>query len=111
MTNNLKTVIAYRFAYIASETTRCAAHQDDRAGVLGPVTHGAHQGYCDVCEEMRYGSEMVDDEIRDLRAEAEAAGDSAMVAICDRALAGDTAAITECVRVMDEAQASGDEAQ
>ena len=49
---------------------------------------------------------MTTSEIRTLRTEAAAAGDQAMVEICDRAIDGDAAAIAECERVQAEAAAA-----
>lgn len=43
--------------------------------------------------------------IDELRAEAAAAGDKAMVDICERALEGDTAAMIACYRVINDARA------
>lgn len=44
-----------------------------------------------------------DDQIRQLRTEAGAAGDREQVALCDRALAGDAAARAECAEVIGDA--------
>ena len=49
------------------------------------------------------------EQIETLRAEAGAAGDSEMVAICDRALDGDEDAILECAEDIDDARAQNDE--
>lgn len=51
---------------------------------------------------------ITDSQIRNLRTEAAAAGDTEQVAICDRALAGDTDAVKECERVIRAAQAMAD---
>ena len=48
---------------------------------------------------------ITDSQITALRSEARMAGDSAQVAICDRALAGDDAARSECARVISDAAA------
>lgn len=45
------------------------------------------------------------DDVTELRAEADKAGDSNQVAICDRALAGDDDAWAECERAIDYARA------
>jgi hypothetical protein len=45
------------------------------------------------------------EQIETLRAEAASAGDTAQVAICDRATDGDDSAIAECARVINEARA------
>lgn len=52
---------------------------------------------------------MTTSEIRTLKIEAAAAGDQAMVEICDRAIDGDAAALAECERVQAEAAAQDDE--
>lgn len=48
------------------------------------------------------------DDIRALRAEAAQAGDSGMVALCDRAIAGDTAARRDCCDAIEDARAALD---
>lgn len=50
---------------------------------------------------------VTDEQIVILRAEAGAAGDTAQVAICDRALDGDVTARVECARVIADAEAQG----
>lgn len=50
-------------------------------------------------------AEITDAQIEALRTEAGGAGDSAQVAICDRALQGDESARAECARVIADAQA------
>jgi len=55
--------------------------------------------------EMEKTPEVTDEQIKALRDEAGAAGDSEQVVICDRALYGDDAARDECASVIAEAQA------
>ena len=50
-------------------------------------------------------STITNEQIEALRAEAGAAGDTAQVAICDRALDGDAVARAECARVIADAAA------
>lgn len=43
-------VITHKFAYVAGMVNLCQRHQHTRRfGVLGEVTHGWHDGYCDCC--------------------------------------------------------------
>ncbi|MCA9630058.1 MAG: hypothetical protein KC766_20445 [Myxococcales bacterium] len=53
-------------------------------------------------------SEITDEQIEALRAEAAAAGDSAMVTICDSALAYHESSRIECARVIADAAAQGE---
>lgn len=52
-----KQVITYQLAYdTRREVTLCVdcSERDDIAdvvGSLGPVQHGLHEGYCDLCEQ------------------------------------------------------------
>lgn len=55
--------------------------------------------------------QITDDQIETLRIEAGAAGDSAQVAICQRALDGDDTARAECARVIEDAAAQIDAIQ
>lgn len=48
---------------------------------------------------------ITDEQIEALRSEAGSAGDSEMVAICDRALAGDQGEREECARVIADVEA------
>lgn len=70
------------------------------ATVGDAVVAGEHN---DVADESALHIE--EDILESLRDEAEAAGDQAQVAICERAIAGDAAAVLECVRVISHAQA------
>lgn len=73
----------------------------DLVATVGDATvPGEHN---DVADESALHIE--EDIIESLRDEAEAAGDAAQVAICERALTGDAAAALECVRVISHAQA------
>ncbi len=46
----MKKVITYRLAYKQTEVTLCDDHASEPDHPLGPVTHGARYGGCDVCE-------------------------------------------------------------
>ena len=54
---------------------------------------------------LRCGEGVSDDDIRSLREEAAAVGDSAQVELCERALLGDADATEVCARVIADAQA------
>ena len=47
------------------------------------------------------------DRVRELRSEAEAAGDVAQVALCDAALGGDAGAYDQCIAALGDAEAAG----
>lgn len=51
---------------------------------------------------------ITNENIRNLRNEAAAAGDSDMVRICERALAGSARAARECRKAIEAARAMGD---
>lgn len=45
-----KLVVTYRAIYEGGTVTLCDQHEDTADVTLGEVQHGAHRGYCDVCE-------------------------------------------------------------
>lgn len=58
---------------------------------------------------MTTNTNITDEQIETLRAEATEAGDEAQAGICDAALRGNVDARAECARVLADAQAQGDE--
>lgn len=60
-------VVTYAFAYIGGQINLCAAHAEDEAArdvagvpTLGQVRHGAHYGYCPLCDVPAAGAEVED---------------------------------------------------
>lgn len=106
----MTTVVTYQLAYLTghrvSLCSTCVALDDHGLGALGPVSHGAHRGECGGASHGRDTAVRVSPaQIRALRTEAGAAGDSAQAAICTRALDGDADARRECARVIADAAA------
>lgn len=84
-----KQVVTYQLAYITSREVslcaECVERDDHDCGVLGPVQHGQHRGYCDGCA--RKAEAITDTQVRALREQALAASDYRQVDVCDVALA------------------------
>lgn len=59
------TVVTYSFAYLAGAATLCRSHAGDEPTLrmlgiplLGPVSHGAHEGRCEACARIHAQAEV-----------------------------------------------------